>query len=67
MMVLVMMVRAMWMVMSMVILMLQVPERRGTIKDMWWSRLQGCQKVVEDWQRILQVGLGTFRASLESP
>ena len=33
----------------------QVPERRGTIKEMWWSRLQGCQRVVEDWQRILQV------------
>ena len=33
----------------------QVPERRQTIKDMWWSRLQGCQRVVEDWQRILQV------------
>ena len=33
----------------------QVPERRSTIKDMWWSRLQGCQRVVEDWQRILQV------------
>ena len=31
------------------------PERRQTIKDMWWSRLQGCQRVVEDWQRILQV------------
>ena len=31
------------------------PERRETIKDMWWSRLQGCQRVVEDWQRILQV------------
>merc|ERR1719270_2504428 len=34
---------------------MQVPERRSTIKDMWWSRLQGCQRVVEDWQRILQV------------
>merc|ERR1719357_2056716 len=33
----------------------QVPERRQTIKDMWWARLQGCQRVVEDWQRILQV------------
>ena len=33
----------------------QVPERRQTINDMWWSRLQGCQRVVEDWQRILQV------------
>lgn len=33
----------------------QVPERRQTINEMWWSRLQGCQRVVEDWQRILQV------------
>eukprot|EP00092_Neocalanus_flemingeri_P019853 GFUD01021504.1.p1 GENE.GFUD01021504.1~~GFUD01021504.1.p1 ORF type:complete len:2235 (+),score=707.01 GFUD01021504.1:192-6707(+) len=33
----------------------QVPDRRQTIKDMWWARLQGCQRVVEDWQRILQV------------
>ena len=33
----------------------QVPERRQTIKEMWWLRLQGCQRLVEDWQRILQV------------
>ncbi|XP_060066726.1 serine/threonine-protein kinase mTOR-like [Ylistrum balloti] len=32
-----------------------VSERRETIKAMWWDRLQGCQKVVEDWQRIIQV------------
>lgn len=32
-----------------------VPERRQTIKDMWWQRLQGCQRVVDDWQRVLQV------------
>ena len=31
------------------------PDRRETIKEMWWKRLQGCQKVVEDWHRILQV------------
>ena len=31
------------------------PDRRETIRHMWWSRLQGCQRVVEDWQRILQV------------
>ena len=31
------------------------PDRRDTIREMWWARLQGCQKVVEDWQRILQV------------
>ena len=22
---------------------------------MWWQRLQGCQRVVDDWQRVLQV------------
>ncbi|XP_046989267.1 serine/threonine-protein kinase mTOR isoform X1 [Schistocerca americana] len=32
-----------------------VPERRPTIRKMWWDRLQGCQRVVEDWQRIIQV------------
>nr|CAD7392941.1 unnamed protein product [Timema cristinae] len=32
-----------------------VPERRPTIRKMWWDRLQGCQHVVEDWQRIIQV------------
>ena len=32
-----------------------VPERRETIKEMWWQRLQGCQRVVDDWQRILMV------------
>eukprot|EP00058_Branchiostoma_floridae_P004987 XP_002590475.1 hypothetical protein BRAFLDRAFT_124561 [Branchiostoma floridae] len=32
-----------------------VPERRDIIKETWWSRLQGCQRVVEDWQKILQV------------
>ncbi|GFS18339.1 serine/threonine-protein kinase mTOR [Elysia marginata] len=32
-----------------------VPERREAIKLMWWNRLKGCQRVVEDWQRILQV------------
>ena len=32
-----------------------VPERRDTIKEMWWQRLQGCQRVVDDWQRILMV------------
>ena len=29
--------------------------RRETIRKMWWERLQGCQRVVEDWQRIIQV------------
>ncbi|KAK7869671.1 hypothetical protein R5R35_010033 [Gryllus longicercus] len=32
-----------------------VPERRPTLRRMWWDRLQGCQRVVEDWQRIIQV------------
>ncbi|XP_053376740.1 serine/threonine-protein kinase mTOR-like [Mercenaria mercenaria] len=32
-----------------------VPERREAIKQMWWDRLQGCQRVAEDWQRIIQV------------
>ena len=30
-------------------------ERREAIRQAWWDRLQGCQPVVEDWQRILQV------------
>lgn len=34
-----------------------VPERREVIKQMWWDRLQGCQRVVEDWQRIIQVSM----------
>ncbi|XP_048250308.1 serine/threonine-protein kinase mTOR-like isoform X1 [Haliotis rufescens] len=32
-----------------------IPERQDAIKTMWWDRLKGCQRVVEDWQRILQV------------
>lgn len=32
-----------------------IPERRSTIRDMWWKRLQGGQRLVEDWQRIIQV------------
>lgn len=32
-----------------------VPERRPTIRQMWWERLSGCQRVVEDWQKIIQV------------
>ncbi|CAD7080067.1 unnamed protein product [Hermetia illucens] len=32
-----------------------IPERREIIKDMWWKRLQGGQRLVEDWQRIIQV------------
>ena len=32
-----------------------VPERRPTIKTMWWERLQGGQRIVEDWQKIIQV------------
>ncbi|CAA9998750.1 unnamed protein product [Nesidiocoris tenuis] len=33
----------------------QFPQRRPIIRNMWWKRLQGCQRVVEDWQRIIQV------------
>ncbi|KAM8927600.1 serine/threonine-protein kinase mTOR [Pelodytes ibericus] len=32
-----------------------VPERRETIRQTWWDRLQGCQRIVEDWQKILMV------------
>nr|QXN57741.1 serine/threonine-protein kinase [Bemisia tabaci] len=32
-----------------------IPERQSTIRRMWWDRLQGCQRSVEDWQRIIQV------------
>uniref|UniRef100_A0AAQ4QZI1 Serine/threonine-protein kinase TOR n=1 Tax=Gasterosteus aculeatus aculeatus TaxID=481459 RepID=A0AAQ4QZI1_GASAC len=32
-----------------------VPERRDIIRETWWERLQGCQRIVEDWQRILMV------------
>nr|WIM49540.1 HIF1a pathway protein [Daphnia magna] len=32
-----------------------LPERRGPIRKIWWQRLQGCQRIVEDWQKIIQV------------
>ncbi|KAH1016334.1 serine/threonine-protein kinase Tor isoform X2 [Dendroctonus ponderosae] len=32
-----------------------VSERRETIKQMWWQRLQAGQRLVEDWQKIIQV------------
>ncbi|XP_015906953.1 serine/threonine-protein kinase mTOR [Parasteatoda tepidariorum] len=32
-----------------------IPERRDHIKQKWWDRLQGCQRIVEDWQKIMQV------------
>lgn len=32
-----------------------VPERREMIKQKWWNRMQGCQGLVEDWKKILQV------------
>lgn len=32
-----------------------VPERRPTLKQMWWQRLQSGQQIAEDWQRIIQV------------
>lgn len=31
------------------------PNRQAVIREKWWRRLQGCQRVVEDWQKILQV------------
>ncbi|KAL1233036.1 Serine/threonine-protein kinase mTor [Trichinella pseudospiralis] len=31
------------------------PEKRRIVPSVWWNRLQGCQRSVEDWQRILQV------------
>lgn len=33
----------------------QVPHRQHTIRNIWWQRLQGCQRIVEDWQKIIQV------------
>lgn len=32
-----------------------IPERRENLKKMWWKRLRGGQRLVEDWQRIIQV------------
>ncbi|XP_072945210.1 serine/threonine-protein kinase mTOR [Epargyreus clarus] len=32
-----------------------VTERRESIRQAWWTRLQGGQRLVEDWRRILQV------------
>lgn len=32
-----------------------IPERREPLKAMWWKRLQGGQRLVEDWRRIIQV------------
>jgi FKBP12-rapamycin complex-associated protein len=32
-----------------------IPERRDILKNIWWDRLQGCQRVVEDWQKIIQI------------
>ncbi|XP_055375785.1 serine/threonine-protein kinase Tor [Condylostylus longicornis] len=32
-----------------------VPERRDIIKEMWWKRLQGGQRSVEDWRKVIQV------------
>eukprot|EP00095_Tigriopus_kingsejongensis_P005635 maker-scaffold420_size176246-snap-gene-0.24 protein:Tk05635 transcript:maker-scaffold420_size176246-snap-gene-0.24-mRNA-1 annotation:"target of rapamycin" len=31
------------------------PERQPAFREMWWKRLQGVQRVVEDWQRIMHV------------
>ncbi|KPJ18652.1 Serine/threonine-protein kinase mTOR [Papilio machaon] len=32
-----------------------VVERRESIRQAWWTRLQGGQRLVEDWRKILQV------------
>nr|XP_027196731.1 serine/threonine-protein kinase mTOR-like [Dermatophagoides pteronyssinus] len=32
-----------------------VPERQEMIRQKWWQRLQGCQRQIEDWQKILQI------------
>lgn len=32
-----------------------VTERRESIRQGWWTRLQGGQRLVEDWRKILQV------------
>ncbi|KAL9903155.1 serine/threonine-protein kinase Tor [Glossina fuscipes fuscipes] len=32
-----------------------IPDRREPLKNMWWKRLQGGQRLVEDWRRIIQV------------
>ncbi|KAJ0174518.1 hypothetical protein K1T71_009626 [Dendrolimus kikuchii] len=32
-----------------------ISERRESIRQAWWTRLQGGQRLVEDWRRILQV------------
>ncbi|KAH8262146.1 hypothetical protein KR038_003117 [Drosophila bunnanda] len=32
-----------------------IPERREPLKAMWWKRLQGGQRLVEDWRKIIQV------------
>ncbi|GBP30106.1 hypothetical protein EVAR_94949_1 [Eumeta japonica] len=32
-----------------------VSERRNIIRQAWWTRLQGGQRLVEDWRKILQI------------
>ncbi|VDN98774.1 unnamed protein product [Rodentolepis nana] len=32
-----------------------IPERRAVLQDAWHQRLMGCQSVVEDWGRIVQL------------
>lgn len=32
-----------------------VEERRSTIRNSWWKRLQGGQRLIDDWRKILQV------------
>ncbi|XP_053611167.1 serine/threonine-protein kinase mTOR isoform X2 [Plodia interpunctella] len=38
-----------------VIIYKKVSERRESIRQAWWTRLQGGQRLVEDWRKILQV------------
>lgn len=32
-----------------------IPERRPILREVWRSRLRGCQAVVEDWGQIIQL------------
>lgn len=29
--------------------------RRSFIREKWWKRLQGCQRIVENWQKVLTI------------
>ncbi|KAF6026864.1 TOR [Bugula neritina] len=32
-----------------------VVEQRECIREMWWKRMNGCQKTVQDWSKLLRV------------